>query len=312
MGSMMTLGVDHIGVGVTDMERSIGFWAELGFTDLAFDYSGALPGLESIAGRQVSARVVMLRPGEPTALGPGAVKLVELADSAPRPAPEGMAWGEPGVCEVCVHARDQEAVYRALVESGHESLMQPVRAELDPHGTACSLSYVADPDGTKIELIEWLDLERGWPRETGPQGVNHVAFGVKSLERTREFYRRLGFNRTLFDSDGFFEPMHPWFEPRPAPRQKMTLLLNPFGAGLEPVEHVPPSPDMSGEWGHLGPFDFGIGVRSLERAARRLDELGVVRRTEVQTVELGDGATWRYCYFRDPDDTYVCLTEARY
>ncbi|HEX6022048.1 MAG TPA: VOC family protein [Solirubrobacter sp.] len=299
---MLTTGVDHIGVGVSDMDRSTRFWAELGFTDVAFDYSGPLQGLP---GHDVDARVVMLRPARPTVLGPAAVKLVQT--SAPPPMPEGMAWGEPGVCEVCIHVKDQARLYERLVANGHTGLMEPNESPLDPYGTMCSLSYVADPDGTKIELIEWLDLEQGWPEESGPQGVNHVAFGVASLERTREFYRALGFTGMLFNSDGYFEPMDPWFAPRPAPRQKMTLLTNPFGGGLEPVEHDPPSPDKRGEWGHLGPFDFGVGVRNLDVAAGKVKLVA-----EPQTIELGGGATWRYAYFEEPDGTYVCLTEARY
>jgi catechol 2,3-dioxygenase-like lactoylglutathione lyase family enzyme len=310
---MTSTGVDHIGVGVTDMSRSTAFWAKLGFSEVAFDYSGPLPGLERVAGRpDVQARVVMLRPAVPTVLGPGAVKLVQTTDAQPPPMPEGMGWGEPGVCEVCMHVKDQAKLYERLVADGHPGLMEPNSAPLDPHGTMCSLSYVADPDGTKVELIEWVDLEEGWPQDAGPQGVNHVAFGVASLERTRDFYRRLGFTGMLFESDGYFEPMHPWYEPREPPRQKMMLLTNPYGAGMEPVEHIPPSPDMRGEWGHVGPFEFGVGVRNLDVAVRELAELDIELRSDPQTVDLGHGASWRYAYFADPDDIYVCLTEARY
>lgn len=307
------LGVDHIGVGVADIERSMRFYADLGFTGVAFDHTGALPGLERVAGRaRVETRVVLLRSARETVLGPAAIKLVHGTDATNPPMPEGMAWGEPGVCEVCIHARDQAAVYRRLVdELGHEGLMEPVEAPLPPYGTRCSLSYVADPDGTKIEIIEWLDLEAGWPDEPGPQGVNHVAFGVADLERTRAFYRRLGFTGMLFESDGYFEPMHPWYAPREPPRQRMTLITNPHGAGMEPVEHHPPSPDMRGEWGHLGPFEFGIGVRSIERAAGALRATGVELLCEPQTIDLGGGATWSYAYFADPDDLYVCLSEVR-
>ena len=93
--------------------------------------------------------------------------------------PEGIGWGEPGVCEVCIHVKDQAALYRRLVgEHGVDGLMEPNESPLPPYGTLCSLSYVADPDGTKIEMIEWHDLESGWPVDDGPQGVNHVAFGV--------------------------------------------------------------------------------------------------------------------------------------
>lgn len=307
------LGVDHIGVGVSDMERSRRFWSELGFTDVAFDHQGPLPGLGPVAGRdEVEAHVVMLRPANPTPLGPGAVKLVHTIDAPPPPMPEGMAWGEPGICEVCIHAKDQGALYERLVAAGHPGLMEPNTSPLPPYDTRCSLSYVADPDGTKIEMIEWLDLEEGWPEEPGPQGVNHVAFGVASIERTRDFYRQLGFTGMLFESDGIFEPMNPWYAPRAQPRQRMTLLTNPFGGGMEPVEHIPPSPDMRGEWGHLGPFDFGIGVRSLDVALTLLRDRGIELRSEPQQVELGGGATWRYAYIVDPDDLYVCLTEARY
>jgi catechol 2,3-dioxygenase-like lactoylglutathione lyase family enzyme len=307
------LGVDHIGVGVSDVDRALRFYAELGLTDVAFDYEGPLPGLGTVAGRDsLTARVVMLRPGRPSVLGPGAVKLVHTTDASPAPMPEGMAWGEPGVCEVCLHVRDQGALYERLVAAGHRGLMEPNTSPLPPHGTRCSLSYVADPDGTKIELIEWLDLEAGWPGEPGPEGVNHVAYGVADIERTREFWRALDFGGMLFESDGQFEPMDPWYAPRPQPRQRMMLLTTPRGAGMEPVQHDPPSPDMRGAWGHLGPFDFGIGVRSLDRALARLEELGIGLRGEPADVDLGNGARWRYAYFQDPDDTYVCLTEARY
>jgi len=307
-----TLGVDHIGVGVADMERSLHFYAELGFTKVVFDHHGPLPGLQRVAGRTgIVARVVMLRSANETPLGFAAIKLVQTTDAPPPPMPAGMAWGEPGICEVCIHARDQAGLYRRLVAQGHPGLMEPGEFPLPPHETRCGLSYVADPDGTKIELIEWLDLEEGWPGPPGPQGVNHVAFGVADIERTRDFYARLDFGGMLFESDGQFEPMDPWYAPRAQPRQRMMLLTNPHGGGMEPVEHDPPSPDMRGEWGHLGPFDFGIGVRSVARAAAQLRAAGIELLCEPQTVELGDGGSWHYAYFRDPDDLYVCISETR-
>jgi catechol 2,3-dioxygenase-like lactoylglutathione lyase family enzyme len=310
----LALGVDHIGVGVSDMERSLAFYAELGFTDVAFDAELELPGLERIAGRSgVTARVAMLRPARPTPLGLAAVKLVSTTDEPPPPMPEGIGWGEPGVCEVCIHVKDQAALYRRLVgEHGVDGLMEPNESPLPPYGTLCSLSYVGDPDGTKIEMIEWHDLESGWPVDAGPQGVNHVAFGVADIARTRDFYRRLGFTGMLFESDGYFEPMDPWYAPRKPPRQRMMLLTNPHGGGMEPVQHVPPSPDMSGSWGHLGPFEFAIGVRNIEQAAAALLQDGIELLSEPQTVTLPGGGSWSYAYFVEPDETSVAISEARY
>jgi catechol 2,3-dioxygenase-like lactoylglutathione lyase family enzyme len=304
--------LDHIGIGVSDMAASLAFYAELSFGDVAFDYTGPLPGTGAVTGRdETVARVVFLRTTNPTVLGRASVKLVQFVERPNPPAPAGQAWGEPGICEVCVHVHDQADFHRDLVGRGLPSLMEPVEADLPPYQTHCGLSYVADPDGAKIELIEWSTLEAGWPVEPGAQGVNHVAFGVADLERTCDFYKGLGFTGRLFTSDGYFEPMHPWFHPRTPPRQMMTLLTSPLGGALEPVQHFPASPDMRGQWGHLGTYEFAIGSRCLDSALAHLDANGIPLLDEPATIDLGGGATWRYAYFRDPDGLYVCVTEVR-
>lgn len=306
------VGLDHIGIGVSDMAASMTFYEALGFTDIAFDYSGDLPGAAGVSGHaSTQARVVYLRAARPTVLGRASVKLVQLLDRPNPPAPTGQAWGEPGICEVCVHVRGQAEFYRLLVASGRNGIMEPNEADLEPYQTHCGLSYVSDPDGAKIELIEWTTLEAGWPHESGPQGVNHVAFGVTDIECTRRFYQKLGFTGRLFESDGYFEPMHPWFGDRIPPRMRMMLLTNAYGGALEPVQHFPPSPDMRGEWGHLGTFEFAIGSRCLERSLDYLTQQDVTLIDDPVEIDLGGGATWRYAYFRDPDENYVGVTEVR-
>jgi catechol 2,3-dioxygenase-like lactoylglutathione lyase family enzyme len=305
-------GLDHIGLGVSDMAKSLAFFAELGFVDAAFDYQGPLPGLSSVTGHEATeARVVYLRTATPTVLGRASIKLVQLLDRPQPPLPAGFAWGELGICEVCVHVHNQADFFRDLVARGHTGLMEPNESNLPPYETRCGLSYVSDPDGAKIELIEWSTLEAGWPVKSGPQGVNHVAFGCTDIERTREFYLSLGFTGKLFESNGYFEPMHPWFAPRTPPRQRMMLLTTPLGGGLEPVQHYPASPDMRGEWGHLGTFEFAIGARCLDSAIDHLDTLGIKMVGEPVSIDLDGRATWRYVYIQDPDDLYVCLTEVR-
>lgn len=305
-------GMDHIGLGVSNMDRSLEFFRHLGFTDIAFDYEGPLPGIETITGHKTTeARVVYLRTANPTILGRASIKLVQLLNRPQPPLPEGIAWGEPGICEVCVHVHHQADFYRDMVAQGLTGIMEPNESDLPPYQTHCGLSYVSDPDGAKVELIEWSTLESGWPHEPGPQGVNHVAFGCTDIEKTQGFYESLGFTGKLFESDGYFEPMHPWFGQRTPPRMRMMLLTTPFGGGLEPVQHFPSSPDMRGEWGHLGTFEFAIGARCLESALEHLDQLKIQTIGEVTEIDLGHGANWRYVYFQDPDDLYVCLTEVR-
>ncbi len=312
-------GVDHVGVGVGDVDEAIAFYGRhVGFDRVLFDWTGELPGLEPFAGRAPRVRVAMLESGGATPVGPGRVKLVQVLDGdGPPPVPEGQAWGEVGVCEICLHVRGVHDVHAALVAAGCEEQMPPISAAVVPHDVDLDISYVADPWGTKLELIEWTGLWRSLPGEPRPEGVNHVAFGVTDMARTRAFYERLGFTELLFESFDFFDPMAPWYrapwyDPANLPSQHMTMPMPAQGAAIEPVVLDPPGPDCRGGWGHLGPMDFGIRVGSIDAAVAELRADGVEVHGEPQAVDLGGGREWRYAAFAEPDGNYVTLVEARY
>ena len=144
---------------------------------------------------------------------------------------------------------------------------------MPPNDVDLDIAYVADPWGTKLELIEWTGLWRSLPGPARAEGVNHVAFGVTDMARTRAFYERLGFTELLFESVEFFDPMAPWYEepwydPEHLPAQHMTMPMPAQGAAIEPVVLDPPGHDCRGEWGHLGPMDFGIRVTNIDARRR--------------------------------------------
>src|SRR5687768_7681758 len=289
----MFRGVDHIGIGVGDVGAAIEFYGRhVGFDRMLFDHTGELPGLEPVAGRTPRARVAMLANSAATPVGPGRIKLVQVLDDGGAPAPpEGQAWGEVGVCEVCLHVRGVEGVHAALVHAGCEELMPPATATVPPNDVALDISYVADPWGTKIEMIEWTGLWRSLPGEPRAEGVNHVAFGVTDMARTRAFYERLGFDSLLFESVEFFDPMAPWYrppwyDPDALPAQHMTMPMPGQGAAIEPAVLDPPGHDCRGEWGHLGPMEFAVGVANLERAIAELRADGVGIHGDPQTVDV--------------------------
>jgi catechol 2,3-dioxygenase-like lactoylglutathione lyase family enzyme len=125
------LGVDHVGVGVGDVDEAIAFYGRhVGFDRVLFDYAGEVPGLEAVAGRTPEARVAMLESSGATPVGPGRVKLVQVLDGdGPPPVPAGQAWGEVGVCEICLHVRNVREVHDSLVAAGCASLMEPMSAD---------------------------------------------------------------------------------------------------------------------------------------------------------------------------------------
>ena len=176
-------GVDHVGVGVGDIDAAIEFYGrEVGFDRVLFDWTGELGGLEAYAGRAPHVRIAMLENSGATPIGAGRVKLVQvLDDEGPPPVPEGQAWGEVGVCEICLHVRGVGEVHASLVAAGCEELMPPISAAVVPNDVDLDISYVADPWGTKLELIEWTGLWRSLPGPARAEGVNHVAFGVTDM-----------------------------------------------------------------------------------------------------------------------------------
>jgi catechol 2,3-dioxygenase-like lactoylglutathione lyase family enzyme len=313
------MGVDHVGVGVGDVDEAIEFYGRhVGFDRVLFDYTGELPGLEVVAGRRPHARVAMLENSDATPIGPGRIRLVQVLDAgAAPPAPEGQAWGEVGVCEICLHVRNVPQVHEALVAAGCASLMEPMSADVPPVGVALDIAYVADPWGTKLEMIEWTGLWRSLPGPARAEGVNHVAFGVTDMARTRAFYERLGFTELLFESVAFFDPMAPWYRPPwydrdHLPAQHMTMPMPAQGASIEPVVLDPVAHDCRGEWGHLGPMDFAIRVANIDLAVVRLRSDGIEVYGEPQSVAIDNGGEFRYAYFAEPDGNYVSLVEPRY
>jgi catechol 2,3-dioxygenase-like lactoylglutathione lyase family enzyme len=309
----MFAGVDHVGIGVADMDAALEFYGgRLGFSQILFDYRGELPGLAELTRRRrTRARVAMLASPNATQLGPGRIKLVQvLEEGGTPPLPPGACYGEVGICEVCVHARDVRAVHERLLGDGCQQLIEPVGATLTPFGITADLSYIADPGDGKIEILEWTGIWTALPGEPRLEGVNHVAFGVSDMAATRAFYRAFGFSQLVLESDGYFEPMRAWYD-REMPKQHMILVLPGQGAGIEPVRLPPPAMDCRGEWGHLGPMEFAIRVSNLDRAFALLSASGIRFLADPQTVDVGTGE-WRYAYFQDPDGLYVSLVEPRY
>ncbi len=222
--------------------------------------------------------------------GPGRVKLVQVLDGdGPPPVPAGQAWGEVGVCEICLHVRNVQEVHDALVAAGCASLMEPMSAEVPPSGVSLDIAYVADPWGTKLEMIEWTGLWRSLPGPRTRRGCqprrlrrhrhgSHARFlraarvsrscsssRWSSSIRWRRGTRRLGTTRQAL------------------PAQHMTMPMPAQGAAIEPVVLDPPGHDCRGEWGHLGPMDFGIRVGNIDTAAARLRDWGVAVHGEPQS-----------------------------
>jgi catechol 2,3-dioxygenase-like lactoylglutathione lyase family enzyme len=142
---MTVLRFSHVGICVSDLERSLAFWRELGFRevkrlDVAGDASDTLLGLHD-----VDLRAVFLeRDG---------VRIELLCYAAPghRGVGEPRPMNALGLTHLSLRVDDLDATLAALEQAGGRVLhaTRVFNEEL-----ACSAVFVTDPDGTRVELIE--------------------------------------------------------------------------------------------------------------------------------------------------------------
>jgi RimJ/RimL family protein N-acetyltransferase len=146
-------GIDHVGITVSDLDRSLGFYRDLlGLTvldrvteddaDLA-----AIVGLEQV---EVSIADV--------AAGDG--RILELLHfRTPPGAPLRQSNRDPGSVHIALAVDDLEATLARLAAAGVEQLSsRPVTVRAP--GTSwdgCACVYVRDPDGAFVELIQRPD-----------------------------------------------------------------------------------------------------------------------------------------------------------
>ena len=312
----MYRGVNHVGIGVSEMNRALEFYGELlGFTEVMFDYTGSLPGMEAVTGKpETKARVVMLKNRNTGPLGLGAIKLVQLLDSE-KPEPCTVAdttlWGDVGIAEVCFNTRvSTEKVFAELSKKGLQATLTPTRGCFPPYDTVSHYAYMRDPDNGLLEFVDW-EMGKSLGTEPSVEGVNHVGFGVSDIDRSLKFYRELGFTELVFDFTGAIYSMATMFPPNP-PNIRCLMVANYYGAWIEPIQLLPPhKPKASKEgWGHLGSMEFGVGVSNIEKAYDELQKKGMEFLCPPQTVEVSSGQ-WKYAYVIEPDGLYVSLIEPR-
>jgi glyoxylase I family protein len=305
----MILGLNHISIGVTNIEKSLHFYRErMGFKRVVWDVTVWDRGICQVIGRSVRARVVLLE----NETGGGALKLIQLlplfeqeAGHTSRPLASDRRWGDPGHLEVALEVSDVDRTYNTFKKEGLDILLSPQHWHI-PGTLDGTYFYVRDPDGTFVEIIEGAKKE-AFAHEQGVHGLNHVAMGVKNMDRSLDFYCQvLGFT-ILIDVCGTF----PGEETVVGEKIELRIVMlgHPNGgARIELVQILPPNlpkpipPER--RWGDIGVTEAALKVRDIEEIYRRMSSLNVQLLSPVSTLP---GTQIRYLFIVDPDDNEIGL-----
>jgi catechol 2,3-dioxygenase-like lactoylglutathione lyase family enzyme len=142
-------GVDHVGIGVSDMDRALGFWCDaLGLTlegrgTVEWEHLDRLTGADGTVIEWAELRI----PGGST------VELQRYHRPAGSPLPPG-GDGDAGRSHLSLLVHDIETVLEQLHAAGAPSRSAaPVEIPRGAYAGAKAV-YVHDPDGFAVELIE--------------------------------------------------------------------------------------------------------------------------------------------------------------
>jgi len=145
--------VDHINIVVSNMERSLGFYA--GLLGMQVTYEAELNGewIETVAALPgVSARCVFCRP-------PGGgthFELLEFRYPVGVSVPEGSIANTLGLRHVALEVEDLDRLYAHLRDAGIPSMSGPVLVPFSVAGRRKRLCYLRDPDGALVEISEYI------------------------------------------------------------------------------------------------------------------------------------------------------------
>ncbi|HET9052361.1 MAG TPA: VOC family protein [Candidatus Dormibacteraeota bacterium] len=140
--------VHHVGITVTDLERSIAFWTRmLGRPERDRRMLDG-PRLGSLLGYPV-ARIDSCWFDLPGGVALELVRYLDRDDAAYAP-----GTAHPGNVHVCLHVDEMDAAHAHALACGAVAVSErPIEVAAGPRA-GTRLAYVRDPDGITIELVQ--------------------------------------------------------------------------------------------------------------------------------------------------------------
>jgi hypothetical protein len=153
-------GVAGCSIGVTNMVAAMNLYSNLlGYDEVVFDRTGTFNDWGHLPGGKEQYRRVRLKQSAPTGggfarvMGETFIELVQALDRVPARTFKGRIWGDSGFVHLGLDVKGMKKLGANLAEQGF-----PFRCDsndaLSMGQTKVHCTYIDDPDGTLIELIE--------------------------------------------------------------------------------------------------------------------------------------------------------------
>ncbi|MEM7099139.1 MAG: VOC family protein [Pseudomonadota bacterium] len=291
----------YFGLNTSDMESQRGFYKLLGFKgeiypagpETSQTFAQAL-GFEDDYLIYVSLHSLQDPPEMPF------VDTVQFRDASYREEPPYAHLNHIGMAYATYSTTDLDGDYTFLQEHGVDFLSSPAQA---PDGER--FVFFKEQDGAFIKLV---DAPNGGVSSKHPNLVRLVNtnMNVRDLERSREFYRLLGFSESVENSqagEGEFAQAHGFDEPIAYTGMDVSLGEGTDGATLQLRQWQTPYDDESPyppPVNHLGIDRINFYVENVNETVRIMNELGFE-----QLGPIGGPPEIGIVFFFDPDGIKV-------
>ncbi len=146
-------------IGVSDMNASLKFYKNLlGYTHIVCDEEIVIPVDASKTIKEKFRKVVLKHSREGIGgfaelLGPTQIELVQTLDRQPEKIYKNRLWGDLGYIHICFDVQGMDILRQKAKSMNHPFTVDSAQS-FDMGDAAGHFSYVEDPDGTLIELVE--------------------------------------------------------------------------------------------------------------------------------------------------------------
>lgn len=150
-------------IGSSNIDKVIPLYKEvLGYDTVVYDKTGTFEDLNFMKGGEQRYRRVLLTHSKPRKgalaelYGKSSIELVQALDREPRKIYEGRFWGDPGFIQLCFDVTNMRELEKACVKAGYPFTVDscPNDEHFDMGEASGHFTYIEDPDGTLIELVE--------------------------------------------------------------------------------------------------------------------------------------------------------------
>jgi catechol 2,3-dioxygenase-like lactoylglutathione lyase family enzyme len=311
----MINGIQHIGIGVQDRDRSYAFYNDgLGFSVPMSKSTDSCSGMLPVLGKDETRNVIIsLNPH-----GGALVEIFQYVSRNPEPVPEDIDFSYNGFLFYGIKVRNIEKSLSHIVHYGGEIVSGP--AEFSPlNNNRWKTAVFKDPDGIYGIMLEYPGNNVGYGKgKIRIGGVEYIAIGVSNLERSIDFYKNiLGYSKVIYRHEGICPEWAVLFgENRYMKRALLQRNDKPRGlfkhflrGGMIELIEVAGNKrrhNFDGRtWGDIGFMELCFDVDDINETLRQINTKGIPTAIPPHSQNMGLNTQATFAYIKDPDGSLI-------